>query len=253
MKKFGRLETLAAGGACCVLGLLILLAVIAPGLRVFWLVASVVGLAVIVGVLFRQLIELSKALLLASTTLDEQSDEIQRLTVDLTELSLIDPLTGSRNRRGFMDLVEHQMKVAQREWKKLHFVFVDLDGMKAINEHYGNGGGDAALIEVVQLIWASSRTVDVVGRMGGDEFAIALIHADDPSVVAARIEAGVLSRTRDSDHPYELRVSVGVATFDPAEPITLDEMLSSAEQAMNERKQAAAEERAKRFAAPSLR
>jgi diguanylate cyclase (GGDEF)-like protein len=253
MRKIERREQLTGGSALCVLGLLVLLIAVSPAHTVLWLVFSVAALLAIIAILLRQLTLQSNDLLRSSSELDDKSEAVQDMAMELTELVLVDPLTGSRNRRGFIDLVEHQMKVATREWKKLHFVIVNVDEMSSINDLHGHAAGDSALIEVVRIIWRSSRTVDVVGRMGGDEFAVALIHADDPSVVAARIEAEVAGRVRDSDHPYELHVSVGVATFDPAVPLSLDEILKIATASMYEKRRAAGEARAKRLSSPALR
>jgi diguanylate cyclase (GGDEF)-like protein len=253
MKKFGSVETLAGGSAVAVLALVLILTVVSPGLRVVWLVAGILGLAAVVAFLLRAMSARRQAMRDAATELDETSEAVSALTAELTELSLVDPLTGARNRRGFIDLVEHQLKVATREWKPLHFVFVDIDDMREINDVHGHAAGDAALVEVVESIWKSSRTVDIVGRMGGDEFAVALIHADDPGIVVSRIEQVMASRVRDKDHPYELHVTVGRASFDPAAPLSLDDMFKTARQAMFDQRRIAAEERAKKLASPAMR
>jgi diguanylate cyclase (GGDEF)-like protein len=253
MKKFRSAETLAGGSAVAVVALVLVLSVASPSLRTVWLIAAVLGLAAVIAFLLRDMNARTGAMRAAAAELDEKSEEVSALTAELTDLRLVDPLTGARNRRGFIDLVEHQMRVATREWKQLHFVFVDIDEMKRINEVYGHDAGDSALIEVVETIWGSSRTVDIVGRMGGDEFAVALIHADDPSVVVGRIEEAMRSRVRDTDRPYELRVTVGFSSFDPAAPLSLDDMLRKAHQAMFEQRRAAAEERVKKLASPAMR
>jgi diguanylate cyclase (GGDEF)-like protein len=253
MKKFASVERLAGGGALLLLVAAGLASVLSPAHRLYWLTAAILGLAAIIFVLLRQLNSQTSDLQMAVSELNDNRDDLTGMTMELTELTLVDPLTGARNRRGFIDLVDHQMRVAAREWKKLHFVFVDIEEMKSINEEFGHSSGDSALIEIVEIIWASSRTVDVVGRMGGDEFAVALIHADDPSIVATRIGEGVANRVRDPNHPYELRVSIGTATFDPAAPVSLDEMLKEARESMYAEKHAAEEARAKKLASPSLR
>jgi diguanylate cyclase (GGDEF)-like protein len=253
MKKFGSVERLAAGSTFLLAAAVVILAVLFPSQRLSWLIAGIVGLTAIIGFLLRQLNLQTNELQGARAELDDNREDLTGLTVELTEMSLVDPLTGARNRRGYIDLVDHQMRVAAREWKKLHFVFVDIDDMKSINEEFGHTAGDSALIEIVEIIWASSRNVDVVGRMGGDEFAVALIHADDPSIVATRIAEGVAARVRDPKHPYELHVSIGIATFDPAVPETLDEMIKEARETMYAEKHAAAEARAAKLASPSLR
>ena len=253
MTKLGSQHKLLGGSTLAVLGLLLILVATAPTLGALWLGLAVAGLAAVIVLLFRDLARAAGEREALLQTIDDKNEEVQRLTLELTELDLVDPVTGARNRRGFIDLVEHQMKVATREWRKLHFVYVDIDQLQLINEEHGSAAGDAALVEVVETIWGSSRTVDIVGRMGGDEFAVALIHADDPSVVAERIRSVLAARVRDADHPYELHVSVGVATFDPATPISLDELFRAAHRSMYEEKRAAADARRRKLAAPNAR
>ena len=253
MRRWGARQKLLAGSTLMLLVIPLALVAAAPGHGTLWLALSVLGLVAIVGVLFGDLSRTAQQRDALLGLVDGKDEEVQRLTVELTELDLVDPLTGARNRRGFIDLVDHQMKIAAREWRKLHFLYVDIDELELINAEHGHAAGDAALIEVVQTIWASSRNVDIVGRVGGDEFAVALIHADDPWVVADRIRRVLSARTRDADHPYELHVSVGVATFDPATPVSLDEMFRAASRSMYEERRAAAEARARKLAAPNAR
>jgi two-component system C4-dicarboxylate transport sensor histidine kinase DctB len=253
MKKFRSVETLAGGSAVAICALVLIVTLTDRSLRVVALIAGVVGLAAVIAILIRAMSARMGAMRDAALELDEKNEAVSALTAELYELSLIDPLTGARNRRGFIDLVEHQMRVATREWKQLHFVFVDVDEMKRINEIHGHAAGDSALVEVVEIIWGSSRTVDIVGRMGGDEFAVALIHADDPSVVVGRIEEAMRTRVRDTERPYELHVTVGFSSFDPAAPVSLDEMLRTAHQAMFDQRRAAAQKRVKKLASPAIR
>ena len=226
--------------------------VISPAAPVLFLGLAVICLGGATGFLLKRLIPQAGYVLTLTSALDERNQQVQELVVDLEELSLIDPLTGARNRRGFMNLVEHQMRVATRSWSKLHFLFVDIEGMKLINDLYGHEAGDSALKTVVEILWASSRTVDIVGRMGDDEFALALLNAEDPTVIAARIRAAVSGRTRTDAQPYELHVTVGIATFDPAAPVPLEEMLRSADQAIAQEKRASALARVNGHTAPVI-
>jgi diguanylate cyclase (GGDEF)-like protein len=250
MKKFRSAVELVGGGALT-LGSVAGIALIASPVRLVpLLILSTLGFIGTLVLILRHVAPQGAEVIALTDALSERNFEVQTLAVELQELSLIDPLTGARNRRGFMNLVEHQMRVATRGWNKLHFLFVDIDGMKLINDLYGHDAGDSALTTVVEILWASSRTVDIVGRLGDDEFAVALLNAEDPAVIAARIRSAVSSRTRTAQHPYELHVTVGIATFDPAAPVTVEEMVRQADQAIVQQKKDAALARTRGLTAP---
>jgi diguanylate cyclase (GGDEF)-like protein len=252
MKKFRSAVDFVGGTSLCLVAAALLAVVLSPISPVAMLAAGIVMLG---GALFFSLqrsLPQTKDLQTLSNVLVDRTEQVQQLTMELQELSLIDPLTGARNRRGFINLVEHQMRVAARAWNKVHFLFVDIDGMKLINDLYGHAAGDSALNTVVEILWASSRTVDIVGRMGDDEFAVALLNAEDPSVIASRIKAAVSGRCRTHDHPYELHVTIGIATFDPAAPVSLEDLLRTADAAIAEEKRASALARINGLTAPVI-
>ncbi|MEA2507672.1 MAG: hypothetical protein QOH48_2290 [Actinomycetota bacterium] len=250
MRKFRSAVELVGGGALLV-GFLTAAALVAsPARPVPMLVLSNFGLILILVLVLRRVAPQGTEVLTLVDALSDRDVEVQTLAVELEELSLIDPLTGARNRRGFINLVEHQMRVATREWNKLHFLFVDIDGLKQINDQYGHNAGDSALTTVVEILWASSRTVDIVGRLGDDEFAVALLNAEDPSMIAGRIRSAVSGRTCTPQQPYELHVTVGLATFDPAAPVSVEEMVRQADRAITQQKADAAEARTKGLTAP---
>ena len=95
-------------------------------------------------------------------------------------LSLSDDLTGLYNRRGLFALGEHTMRSARRRARRLGIIYVDVDSLKTINDRFGHAQGDEALRMVADVIRASIRESDVVGRIGGDEFVI--LAEDDTGV-----------------------------------------------------------------------
>jgi diguanylate cyclase (GGDEF)-like protein len=252
MRKFRSAVELVGGGALVVGFLTAAVLVASPARPVPLLLLSTFGSILTLVLVLRRVSPQSEEVLSLTDALSDRNVEVQTLAVELEELSLIDPLTGARNRRGFINLVEHQMRVATREWNKLHFLFVDVDGIKMINDLYGHAAGDSALTAVVEILWASSRTVDIVGRLGDDEFAVALLNAEDPSTIAARIRSAVSGRTRTPQQPYELHVTVGIATFDPAAPVSVEEMVKQADQAIAQQRAAAAEARTKGLTVPVI-
>ena len=112
-----------------------------------------------------------------------------------------------------------------------------MDRLKQINDTYGHAAGDKALIHLAELLKRNVRVSDVVGRLGGDELAIILTHADEPQ---ARMKADSLARAIAENplmldgQPVFVSASVGVCTFKPGQ--TPEEMLQQADEAMYRQK-----------------
>jgi diguanylate cyclase (GGDEF)-like protein len=156
----------------------------------------------------------------------------------LKSLALIDDMTGLYNRRGFVMLAESQMKLAQRRERKLVMMFVDLDKMKQINDNYGHKEGDRALIETASILRAVFRGTDIIGRMGGDEFAVLAVEATEDSIelLEKRMEDAILQSNQASSKPYELSLSYGCIVVDPSARERLDAVLERADSLMYEMK-----------------
>ena len=106
------------------------------------------------------------------TTRKQELAEVERARELLETQSITDELTGLLNRRGFMVLATQQMKVATRKREKLVLLFVDLNGMKAINDTFGHEMGDRALYDTGELLRTVFRASEVLARLGGDEFVV---------------------------------------------------------------------------------
>lgn len=100
--------------------------------------------------------------------------EMDRRALALQQLAVTDSLTGLNNRRGFVDKVKALRAMSARTGRALSVIMVDIDHFKHINDQYGHTAGDAVLVAVAQALRARVRREDVVGRMGGEEFALAL-------------------------------------------------------------------------------
>ena len=90
----------------------------------------------------------------------------------LLALSLTDELTGLYNRRRFFVLTEQCLKVAVRTKKRSLLLFIDMDDLKWINDHYGHNEGDQALIDLANILKKTFRESDIIARIGGDEFVV---------------------------------------------------------------------------------
>jgi diguanylate cyclase (GGDEF)-like protein/PAS domain S-box-containing protein len=164
---------------------------------------------------------------------------LRRREEQLRMLSLSDELTGLYNRRGFLALGEHAMRVARRRAKALGVISIDVDSLGTINDRFGHAQGDEALRMVADAIRASIRESDVVGRVGGDEFVV--LAQDDTGMVlelAARLRRRVERANAGPGRPFRISLSLGAVEWDPVEQVTLQELMERADQRMAEDKRA---------------
>ena len=150
----------------------------------------------------------------------------------LLALSLTDELTGLYNRRRFFILTEQCLKVAVRTKKRPLLLFIDMDNLKWINDHYGHNEGDQALIGLADILKKTFRESDIIARIGGDEFVVLLESTDENSeTLLTRLHENVKDYNVKRSQ-YTLSVSLGTAQFDPEYPISIDELLSKADALM---------------------
>ena len=164
--------------------------------------------------------------------------ERHHLKETLRSLTLEDDLTRLYNRRGFMTLAEQQIKLALRQKQRLLLIFLDMDGLKDINDQYGHDVGSEALVATAVLLKESFRDCDIVARLGGDEFVVLLIESGDQTFAeaVARLGERVMRFNAKGDVDFELSLSVGSASFDPTDPCSLDDLVKRADTAMYEEK-----------------
>jgi two-component system cell cycle response regulator len=165
--------------------------------------------------------------------------ERQRIQLELLNLSLIDELTGLNNRRGFLALGEHYVKLANRSESLFMVAFADLDGMKKINDAFGHQEGNRALVETANILRDSCRRSDILGRIGGDEFAILIVDADTMcgNVVHHRIQQKLASRNASPNRRYPLSLSIGLIAAGVTQHADLERLLNEADAAMYNEKQ----------------
>lgn len=117
---------------------------------------------------------------------------------ELSELALIDPLTGAGNRRTMDDELELAFAGYQREGKSYGLLVLDLDHFKAVNDEYGHKAGDRVLTDFVSIIRTSCRQSDRIFRLGGEEFVVLmpLAHVDGLNAAASQLVGAVARRLR---------------------------------------------------------
>ena len=141
-----------------------------------------------------------------------------------------DSLTPLANRRAFFRAVERAVAQCARHATPSALLFVDVDGMKHINDEHGHAAGDAALIHIAWLLREKVRAGDTVARLGGDEFGVLLEHtnADAAAEKAAGLRAAIGARPLDDGIP--LSVAIGVTAIGPTD--TPEAALARADQGM---------------------
>lgn len=186
---------------------------------------------------------------------DFMGDELQKLKQELhkkdfeikqlKELGTKDPLTGLFNRRGFEEEVTHLIKdvafVKENPEARKHFyidsisiLFFDIDNFKKINDTYGHKAGDQILQQVSQIIRQKVRSIDFIGRWGGEELVVALVgsHEDDAYRKAEEIRKAIRSRVKVKE--TQITISSGVAEFEDG--LSFEALVKGADKAMYEAK-----------------
>ncbi len=169
--------------------------------------------------------------------------EREKLVIELKELSLKDELTGLYNRRGFLSIMTQQCAVVKRVQKNAMLIFIDLDGLKLINDRYGHAEGDQALIRTADILKNTFRETDIIGRIGGDEFAVFGMIMDDKNfdTVTSRIKEKFEKRINEynaqTEKPYRISLSYGISFAEYQNEFSCDSMLSEADEKMYFQKQ----------------
>jgi diguanylate cyclase (GGDEF)-like protein len=157
--------------------------------------------------------------------------ELKKANVELESLSLLDELTGLYNRRGFLTLSSQIWKMAARSGMAFLIVFMDMDGLKIINDNHGHKEGDAVLQSFAEILKMVFRRNDVLARLGGDEFVVLSYNAsfEHKENIRQRIENTINRYNADSGKPYTLSVSLGFAFHEKDSALTIDELLKAAD------------------------
>lgn len=172
----------------------------------------------------------------AEQALAEKAAELARSNQILENISLTDDLTGLYNRKGFLALAAHRVKLANRNREPFSIAFIDLDDLKDINDSFGHLEGDRALRDTASLLRECFRESDIIARLGGDEFAIFVAEADEGQI-AQRIEERLHERTRNSPpRGYSLALSIGIVASRDAQEDEVEALLKRADGLMYEHK-----------------
>jgi diguanylate cyclase (GGDEF)-like protein len=148
-----------------------------------------------------------------------------------------DPLTGILNRRGFTEAFERELARARRYNRPFVLAYVDVRGLKAVNDTQGHRAGDELLREAAELLQASARADDVVGRLGGDEMGVLLVEqsSEGAEAVQRRIQSQVRARRAAMGLQTSWDLTIGTAAF-PEDGDSFDELLRAADRRLYEQR-----------------
>ncbi len=173
------------------------------------------------------------------TKLSKTQKIIQNKNKELQQLATRDPLTGSFNRRSFMEAYQKHFEQAQKDGVALSVLMIDIDHFKRVNDEFGHGVGDQAIKLLAEILQRSFRQGDIVARYGGEEFVVSLPGADmaQSLVLANRVCAAVPAQVRKNKMPMaSMTVSVGVASYADS-VLTPDALLDQADRGLYQAKE----------------
>ncbi|MEX1993235.1 MAG: MASE1 domain-containing protein [Steroidobacteraceae bacterium] len=181
------------------------------------------------------------ALTLASAVTGQKvaANSLRRLSAELEQMALTDELTGLRNRRGFLLLADQAWRLSRRTKVLCRLLFIDLDGLKHVNDTQGHQVGDALLMDAARVLNSVFRESDVIGRIGGDEFAVLELmdRSERADARSHRLQEKIDEFNRVAERAYKLSMSIGTEDLPAAAESSIDVLLSRADLAMYGKKQ----------------
>jgi diguanylate cyclase (GGDEF)-like protein len=145
-------------------------------------------------------------------------DELRETHRRLEEVSRLDALTQVLNRRSLMEEMGKELERSRRYHRPFALLFLDVDHFKAVNDRHGHQRGDRVLQWIVRLIAGMLRPPDILGRYGGEEFAVGLIECDEQRArtIAERVRAAVAQDACEADgQTIAVTVSIGISHLSP--------------------------------------
>jgi len=164
--------------------------------------------------------------------------ERKKVEEELKRLAHYDILTGTYNRGYGLELLQRQLKLAKRNKSPLLLAYTDLDNLKDINDGFSHEEGDRAMLQVAKLFKSILREVDIITRMGGDEFLVIFLDSslNEIPIIKKRLSKELACLNQVSKKPYKIGFSTGFSNYDPANPQSMDELIRIADENMYKEK-----------------
>lgn len=163
---------------------------------------------------------------------------LDEVAQELDKLYAVDSLTGVFNRNGFNRETREPFRRCIEEHRSAMIMFVDMDGLKQINDNFGHKSGDHAIRSIASILQEACYNGELTCRFGGDEFFIFAADYSEEDVLAlrARMQEQIDICNRNSGHPYTLSISIGAYITVPVEGTTLFQLITVADNRMYEEK-----------------
>ncbi len=154
----------------------------------------------------------------------------------LAEQLIRDPITGLLNRAGFTSRAEQELLTAKQTKQSAIACALNLNDFHRVNDAHGYECGDSALVEMAALLEGTFRPIDVVARLGADEFVALIVDANESDIpfITARLSAALDVHNATPHRLYRLDARVGYSVWDPMAPVSVKTLLQRAESAMRE-------------------
>lgn len=165
--------------------------------------------------------------------------QLEQSNTQLQKISEIDELTGLYNRRGFLNLARRSMELAGQMGRGGLVFYADLDGLKRINDVHGHKAGDLAIKTAALILRKTFRNMDVVSRIGGDEFTVLALDTDKQfiPVLRKRMEELQAGENKTLGKPWKVSISIGAAPYNPGEAVPLEKLMTLADADLYREKQ----------------
>lgn len=164
--------------------------------------------------------------------------ERKRMEEELKKLAHYDILTGAYNRGYGLELLQRQLKLSKRDKSPLLLAYSDLDNLKDINDEFGHEEGDRVMLQVAKLFKSILREVDIITRMGGDEFLVIFLDSslNEIPIIRKRLSKELTRVNQVFKKPYKIGFSTGFSYYNPSNPLPMDELIRIADQMMYKEK-----------------
>lgn len=181
-------------------------------------------------------------LLILARSMNQMQEKVQGQT-------LRDEMTGLNSVKGFYLLAEQAFRYCRRIQEPFGVLFVDMDNLKTINDQLGHSAGSVCLVETAKLLTANFRDMDVIGRVGGDEFIVAgQFNKHEMAAAVERLNEAVCRRNQAAGHTFPVSLSMGSAVMEDFAHDTLRSLVAKADEAMYKEKRAKKARRAEELA-----
>ncbi|MEH2211797.1 sensor domain-containing diguanylate cyclase [Nostoc sp.] len=174
-----------------------------------------------------------------TAALEKEIEGHQKVEAEVRRLSLTDELTGVYNRRGFFIFADQQLKLAHQLQKPCCLLFIDIDGLKQINDTFGHEVGDRVIVDAADLLSQTYRDSDIVARLGGDEFVVFIPKCSDrTNAISVRLQTNIDLFNQNQGRNYRLSMSIGVQECVINEDVSLEKLILQADELMYQQKRA---------------